>query len=71
MMTLIIAVGRSMKWMMALIMCLIHLNKILEINYTYGSLTQPMAKYILWRVTIFFIYRRMDEKGGLFRVKVR
>ena len=60
MMTLIIAVGKSMKWMMTLILCLMTLNKILGINYTYESLTQPMAKEILWRVTIYFISQRID-----------
>ena len=70
-MNLILAVGRSMKWTMTLNICLINLKKILEINYIYGSLTQPMEKDILWRVTILFIYHRMDERGGLFREKRR
>ena len=38
------------------------LNKILEINYTYGSLTQPMAKEILRRVKKF-ISQIMDDRG--------
>ena len=54
MMNLILDVGRSMKRMITLNICLIPLKKILEINYTYVSLTQPMAKYILCRTTIFF-----------------
>ena len=70
-MNLILAVGRSMKWTMTLNICLINLKKILEINYIYGSLTQPMEKDILWRVTIIFIYQRIDERGGLFRGKQR
>ena len=69
-MTLILAVGRNMKWMMTLNLYLMPLKKILEINYKYGSLKQPMAKNILWRVTIFFISQRMGERGGLFRAKV-
>ena len=71
MMTLIIAVGGSMKQMMTLILCLIPLNKILEVNHIYGYLAQPMTKEILWRVTIFFISHRMDGRGGLFRAKGR
>ena len=70
-MTLILAVGRSMKWMTTLNICLMPLKKILEINYTYGSLTQPMSKEILSRITIFFIYQRMEERGRLFRAKRR
>ena len=69
MMNLILAVRRSMKWMITLNLCLMPLKKILEINYTYGSLTQPMAKDILCRVTIIFISQIMDERGGLFRAK--
>ena len=70
-MNLILAVRRSMKWMITLNLCLMPLKKILEINYTYGSLTQPMAKEILWRVTIFFISHRKYESGGLFKSKLR
>ena len=71
MMNMILAVGRSMKWMMKIYLCLMPLNKILEINYAYISLTQPMAKNILWRVNIFFTSQRMDDIGGLFRAKGR
>ena len=53
-----------MKWSMTLNICMMLLKKILELNYTYVSLKQPMAKIILWRVTIFS--QRMGEKGGLF-----
>ena len=63
MMTLILDVGRSMKWMMTLNLCLIPLKKILEINYTYGYLTQPMAKEILWRVTVFLFLREWMREG--------
>ena len=59
-MTLILAVGGSMKQMMTLNLCMMPLYKILEINYTYGSMTQPMTKEILWRVKIFFISKIMD-----------
>ena len=69
MMNLILDLGRSMKWMMTLNLYLIPLKKILEIYYTYESLTQPMGKDILWRVTIIFISQRMDERGGLFKSK--
>ena len=69
MMNLILAVGRSMKRIMTLILCLMTLKKILGINYTYGSLTQPMAKEILWRVSILFIYQRMDERRGVILIK--
>ena len=71
MMTMILDMWRSMAWMMTINLCLMPLKKIIEINYTYGSLTQPMTKEILWRVNIFFIYQRMDERGGLFREKWR
>ena len=69
-MTMIIAVGRSMKSMMTLNLCLIPLKKILEIIYTYGYLKQPIEK-ILWRVTIFFKYKGMDDIDGLFIEKGR
>ena len=53
MMNLILDVGRGMKWMMTINLCLMPLKKILEINYKYGSLTQSTTNEILWRVTIF------------------
>ena len=68
-MNLILVVGRRMIWIMKVNLCPMTLKKILEIKYTYVSLTQLMAKYILWRVTIFFICQIMDERGGLFRAK--
>ena len=43
-MTLILAVERNMKLMMTLNLCLMYFNKIIEINYTYGSLKQPTEK---------------------------
>ena len=46
-MTLILAVGRNMKWTMTLNLCMMFLNKTAEIKYTYGSLNQPMAQKIL------------------------
>ena len=55
MITLIIDVKRSMKLMTKLNLCLIPLKKILEINYTYVSLTQPMGKDIFWSVKIFLL----------------
>ena len=55
-MTLILSVGRNMKFMMTLDLCLITLKKIIEIKYTYGSL-KKMAKNILWRVTLFLFLR--------------
>ena len=57
MMTMVLAVGGSMKWMMEINICLIPLKKILEINYTYGSMEKPMAKEILFSVTTFFFIR--------------
>ena len=56
MITMIIDVVRIMKWIMTLNLWLMLLNKILEINYTYGYLTQPMAREILCRVKILFYY---------------
>ena len=70
-MTLIIAVGRNMKLMMTLDLCMIPLKKILDINYSYGSLKQPTEKNILWRVTVFFISQRMGDRNGLFIAKLR
>ena len=70
-MNLILDVGSNMKWMIKINICLMKLNKILQINYTYKSLNKPMAKNILWNVTILFIYQRTGERGGLFRAKVR
>ena len=65
-MTLILDVGSNMKLIMSLNLCLILLNKILDIKYTYGSLKQPTGKYILWRVKISFISQRMGDRDGLF-----
>ena len=42
---------------------LMPLKKILEINYKYGSMTQPTAKEILWRVTIFLFLREWMREG--------
>ena len=69
MMTLIIAMGTNTKWTMTLNICLMILGKIIEINYTYVSLKHPMARNILWRVTILFIYQRISDRGGLSRSK--
>ena len=71
MMTLILAYGRNMKWVMALTLYLVTLNNILEIIYIYGSLNQLIEKNILLRVTTFIIYKRMCERGGLFKSKGR
>ena len=57
--------------MMILNFCMMPLKKILAINYIFGFLEQPMAKNTLWRVTIFFVYHRMGDIGGLFIAKVR
>ena len=46
MVTTILAVGRNMKWNMTLNLCLMPLNKIAEIKYTYGSLKQAMEQKI-------------------------
>ena len=58
--TLIIYLCRKMKWMITLNLCMITLNKILEINYKYGSLKQPMEKYILWRANNNFYFSKND-----------
>ena len=71
MMTLILSVGRSTKWMMTLNICLMKLKKILEINYTYISLTQPIAKEILWRVTTFFYFSENGRERGVIQSKKR
>ena len=46
-MTLILAVGSNIKWMMTLTLCLMPLYKIIETKYIYRSLRQPMAQNIL------------------------
>ena len=48
-----------------------HLRKILEINYTYGSLTQQMAKNILWWVAIFLFIREWMREGVYSKQKKR
>ena len=63
MMNLIISVGRNMKCMTTLNIYMVPLKTILDINDTYSPLKQPMAENILWRVTIFFIYKIMGERG--------
>ena len=45
---LILDVGRNIKWIMTLNLCIMTLKKILKINYIYGSLKKPMAKKIWW-----------------------
>ena len=67
MITLILAVERSMKLMMTLNLCLINLKKILDINYTYGSLAQLIAKDILWRVIIILFPIEWVIEGGYSR----
>ena len=69
-MSLILAVRRNIKWVMILNICMIQLKKIQEINYTYGYLKRPMAKNILWRVTIFYISQIMGERGRFFIEKL-
>ena len=64
-MTMILDVGRNMKLMMQINLCMIPLKKKLEISYTYGYLKQT-PKRTSWRVTIFFIYQRMGDRYGLF-----
>ena len=43
-MTLIIAVGRNTKWMITLTLCLMPLNKILDINIHMDILTNEWRK---------------------------
>ena len=70
MMNLILDMGRNMKWTTILNLGLITLNKILK-NKLYIRLSKKtMAKKILWRVTIFFIFQRMVERGRLFTEKI-
>ena len=68
-MTLILAVGRKIKWMMKLNICLIPLKKIQEINYKYVSLKQTMSKNILWRVIMFLFLREGVREGGYSKQK--
>ena len=70
-MTLILDVGRNTNLMMALNLCLMPLEKIIEINYTYGSPKQSTKKNILWRVTVLFISQRMGDRDELFTAKGR
>ena len=53
-MTLILAVGRNMKLMMTINLCIMPLNKIIDIKYTYGSLKQPTEKYLVQGNNIFY-----------------
>ena len=69
-MTLILSVGSNIKLMMTLNLCMMSLKKILEINYTYGSLKQPTEKYPLEGNNIF-ISQRMGDRYGLLIVKLR
>ena len=64
MMTMILAVGGIMKWIMKLNLCIMPLRKIIDIKYTYGSLTKPILKEKLWRVTIFLFLKECMRKGG-------
>ena len=50
--------------MMKLNLCLMPLKKILYMDYKYVSMTKPMAKEILWRVTIFLFLREWMREGG-------
>ena len=68
-MTLILDVGRNMKWSITLNIYLIPLMQIDEIKYSYRDLNQPINQNIVWRVTILFISQRLFEKGGLLRSK--
>ena len=56
--------GEEHEWMTKLNICLIPLKKIPEINYTHGSLKQPMTKDILWSVTISLFIREWLREGG-------
>ena len=60
-MNLILDVGRNMKCMMTLNLCLTPLKKTPDINYRYGFLKQPTEKHILSRLTILFISHIMSE----------
>ena len=68
-MTLILDVGRNMKWSITLNIYLIPLMQIDEIKYSYRDLNQPINQNIVWRVTILFISQRLFEKGCLLRSK--
>ena len=69
-MNLILAVGRNMKLMITLNIYLMSLKKILEINYTYGSL-EKLTKKNLVEGNNIFISHRMGDGDGLFIAKVR
>ena len=53
-MTLIISVGSVMIWMMTLNLYMMPLNKIIEINYTYGSLKNQWHKDLVEDNNIFY-----------------
>ena len=63
-MTLILAVGRNMKLIMKLNICLMPLKKIQEINYTYGYLDKPTKKNLVEGNNIF-ISQRVGDRYGL------
>ena len=63
-MTLILAVGKDVKWIMTLTLCLIPLNKILYINiYTWISEQNNAAKDLVKRDNFLFI-REWFREGG-------
>ena len=50
--------------MMTLNLCLVPLNKIIEINYTYGSLKQPTEKNIVDGNNIYLFIREWVIEMG-------
>ena len=62
-MTMILAVGRNMKLMMTLNICMIPLKKILEIKYTYVYLKQPTKKYLVEGNNILFLREWVIDMG--------
>ena len=68
MMTLILSVGRIMKCMTEIILCLIPLNKILDKLYIWLSDTTNVKRDLV-EVNNIFLSHIMDVRGGLFRAK--
>ena len=60
-MNMILSVGSNIKWMMKITLCLIPLNKIVDIKYTYEYLDQSMVQKDHMGGNHIFIYHRIAE----------
>ena len=54
-MTLILDLGRNMKWMMTINICIVPLKKIIEINYKCEYIKRPMVKFYFGGQQYFYL----------------